>query len=55
MTNHNTLGDSWTDELRAVCERKCGDFGDPPCWRLTRNTVDQPIIIDPCEECLSHD
>lgn len=42
---------NWTDELKKACEGRCGDMGDPPCYRLPDLTSDAPRDIGPCLEC----
>lgn len=41
----------WTPEVKARCERKCGNVGDPACYRLPELTSDAPKDIKPCAEC----
>lgn len=43
----------WTPEVKERCAGKCGDMGDPPCYRLPELTSDaKPEDIKPCAECL---
>ena len=40
-------------DLRSICEGRCGDFGDPPCWRLPSLSSDcRADEMGPCAECL---
>lgn len=36
-------------ELRSICQDRCAEFGDPPCYELDKRS-DVPWI--PCSECL---
>lgn len=36
--------------IRKVCEERCREFGDPPCYELP--TLSEPCdIVTPCDEC----
>lgn len=40
------------ERLREICALRCGDYGEPACWRLPDLTSDcSPDEITPCDEC----
>lgn len=44
--------DGWTPELKRICEGRCADYGDPPCWKLPELTSDMKTKPKPCAGCL---
>lgn len=52
----NSLPPEWTNELKARCCGRCGEVGDPPCWRLPELTSDAVAEeIHPCTACINDD
>jgi hypothetical protein len=39
-------------ELERICQGRCGEFGEPACWRLP-DLVEPCETITPCAECLA--
>lgn len=47
------VSSEWTQAIKDRCAGRCGDVGDPPCYRLLELTSDAPKDIKPCAECSS--
>ena len=53
MTDNATENpQGFTDTLKTICAGRCGDYGEPPCWKLPE-LVEPCEIIEPCAECLA--
>lgn len=42
----------FTEELKRICQGRCGDMGEPACWELPQ-MVEPCELITPCDDCLS--
>lgn len=46
----------WTLALMDLCAGRCGDYGEPACWRLDDISPDpRRPPITPCDACLRGD